>query len=241
MGKKDKGKKDAGKKAARAEKQAKKLTKGLAKSGGALGDESDEDLESLISNLQEQEKARSQVHITVVPQPSPRSNFSSVLLTNGDLILFGGEYCNGECTVLYNDLYKWNLTKNEWKSIESINTPPPRCSHQAVYHNDKMYIFGGEYTTLDSFYHFRDMWVLDIKTNAWTEIRPSSSSSSSARSDDTNGSVEVWPSARSGHRMLIWRSYIVLFGGFYETKKAVHWYNDLYFFHIQEKMILFLR
>ena len=78
MGKKDKGKKDAGKKAARAEKQAKKLTKGLAKSGGALGDESDEDLESLISNLQEQEKARSQVHITVVPQPSPRSNFSSV-------------------------------------------------------------------------------------------------------------------------------------------------------------------
>ena len=65
--------------------------------------------------------------------------------------MFGGEYCDGEITIVYNDLFRWNVEKNggEWKRIESINTPPPRCSHQMVYFKDKVYLFGGEYATLD--------------------------------------------------------------------------------------------
>ena len=49
------------------------------------------------------------------------------------LIVCSGEYCDGEGTTVYNEVYRWNLDKNEWKLIESLNTPPPRCSHQAVY------------------------------------------------------------------------------------------------------------
>ena len=41
------------------------------------------------------------------------------------------------------------------KQIESINTPSPRCSHQAVFFKDKIYVFGGEYATLDQFHHYR--------------------------------------------------------------------------------------
>ena len=35
---------------------------------------------------------------------------------------------------------------------------------------DKVYIFGGEYATLDQFHHYRDMWALDLKTNIWEEV-----------------------------------------------------------------------
>jgi hypothetical protein len=35
---------------------------------------------------------------------------------------------------------------------------------------DKIYIFGGEYATLDQFHHYRDMWALDLKTNIWEEV-----------------------------------------------------------------------
>lgn len=63
------------------------------------------------------------------------------------------------------------------------------------------------------------MWYLDIKTNIWTEIR-------------ATGDI---PSARSGHRMVVWRNYIVLFGGFYEAMRDVRWYNDCYLFSLQEE------
>ncbi len=64
---------------------------------------------------------------------------------------------SGEVTTVYNELYRWNFDKNEWKLIESLNTPPPRCSHQAIFFKDKLYIFGGEYATLDQFHHYRDL------------------------------------------------------------------------------------
>eukprot|EP00595_Chromulina_sp_UTEXLB2642_P001484 CAMPEP_0196765108 /NCGR_PEP_ID=MMETSP1095-20130614/7610_1 /TAXON_ID=96789 ORGANISM="Chromulina nebulosa, Strain UTEXLB2642" /NCGR_SAMPLE_ID=MMETSP1095 /ASSEMBLY_ACC=CAM_ASM_000446 /LENGTH=757 /DNA_ID=CAMNT_0042122529 /DNA_START=202 /DNA_END=2472 /DNA_ORIENTATION=+ len=135
------------------------------------------------------------------------------------MILFGGEHNNGEITTVFNDVFKWFIDKNEWKLIESLNTPPPRCSHQAVYYKDRIYIFGGEYATLDQFYHYKDLWYLDIKTNVWKEIRP----------------IGDLPPARSGHRMLVWRNYIVLFGGFYEAMRDVRWFNDLYLYSFQDE------
>lgn len=35
--------------------------------------------------------------------------------------------------------------------------------------------------------------------------------------------------------MILWRNFIVLFGGFYEAMREVKWYNDLYFFSLQER------
>ena len=66
----------------------------------------------------------------------------------------------------------------------------------------KPIIPGGEFSSLNqtSFHHYRDFWCFDISTHTWERI-------------ETKGSM---PSARSGHRMAIWKHFIVLFGGFYD-------------------------
>lgn len=48
----------------------------------------------------------------------------------------------------------------------------------------------------------QDFWRLDLKTNAWEAI------------EEKGG-----PSPRSGHRMVVWRNYLVVFGGFYEAAR----------------------
>jgi N-acetylneuraminic acid mutarotase len=218
MGKKDK-KKDAASKEARAAKQSKKLEKGSGKGAKDTGDDDDQDIDAILEEFRSREEAKTSVRVSVVNQPSPRANFSLTSLPNGDMLMFGGEFCDGTSTTVYNDVLRWNVEKNEWKQIESLNTPPPRCSHQAVYFNDKLYIFGGEYATLDQFHHYRDLWSFDPKTQTWTEIHPT-------------GDL---PSARSGHRMCVWRGYMVLFGGFYEQKRDMNWYNDTYIYSFQEE------
>lgn len=180
-----------------------------------LGEES---IESILAEFQEREARKTAVTIIACEQPSPRAHFTMTALPNGEMLLFGGEFFDGEETVVYNELYRWNVEKNEWRRVDSLNTPPPRCSHQAVIFKEYLYVFGGEYATLDQFHHYRDLWRLDLKTNAWEEIQ---------------GTGQV-PTARSGHRMCVWRNYIVLFGGFYEAFRDTKWYNDLYLFSLQE-------
>lgn len=55
------------------------------------------------------------------------------------------------------------MDKNEWRQIESPNTPPPRCSHQAAFFRDHLYVLGGEFATTEQFYHYKDLWRLDVK------------------------------------------------------------------------------
>lgn len=170
MGKKDK--KDplkAQAKKARQEQKKQKINKKLSKKEAK--DAGEIDIEAILAEFTAKEQARVAVTITPVSQPSRRANFSMTALPNGELLMYGGEYSDGEKTEVYSELFRWNVEKNEWRQIESLNTPPPRCSHQSVLYNEKIYMFGGEYATLDQFYHYKDLWELDLKTNAWTEIK----------------------------------------------------------------------
>ena len=89
--------------------------------------------DAIIAEFLEKDRKRTAVTITSCSQPTSRSNFSLTSLPNNEMILFGGEFCDGEITIVFNELFRWNVEKNEWKIIESLNTPPPRCSHQAVF------------------------------------------------------------------------------------------------------------
>ncbi len=98
-------------------------------------------------------------------------------------------------------------------------TPPPRCAHSAVFHNDGIYIFGGEMATAEKYHHYKDLWRLDIKKNTWEECK------------SRGGSP---PAARSGHRAVVWRHYMVIFGGFQEELRAdTRWFNDVHIFDFQ--------
>ncbi|KAH0975375.1 hypothetical protein GBA52_017274 [Prunus armeniaca] len=174
-------------------------------------------------NIQKEEAKKKEVHVEDnVPAPSPRSNCTLNInpLKETELILYGGEFYNGNKTFVYGDLYRYDVEKQEWKLISSPNSPPPRSAHQAVTWKNYLYIFGGEFTSpnQERFHHYKDFWMLDLKTNQWEQL-------------NLKGS----PSPRSGHRMVMYKHKIIVFGGFYDTLREVRLYhNDLYVFDLDQ-------
>ena len=96
--------------------------------------------------------------------------------------------------------------------------PPPRCAHSAVYHNDAIYVFGGESAASERYHHYRDLWKFDVRANTWEECRSAGG-----------------PHARSGHRCLVWRHSMILFGGFHESAKNndIRFFNDVHMYDFQ--------
>ncbi|KQJ83224.1 kelch domain-containing protein 4 [Brachypodium distachyon] len=204
------------------EKTERKTAKGEEKrarrDAGKVGEE--DDIDAILRNIQKEEAKKKEVHVEEnVPAPSPRSNCSLTMnpLKDTELILYGGEFYNGSKTFVYGDLYRYDVEKNEWKSVSSPNSPPPRSAHQTVAWKNNIYMFGGEFTSpnQERFHHYKDFWTLDLKTNQWEQIL-----------------AKGCPSARSGHRAVLYKHKIVLFGGFYDTLREVRYYNDLHVFDL---------
>lgn len=213
MGKK--GKKE--KKVKGAEKTAAKMEKKVSK----RSKKDEEDLEALIAEFQSLDAKKTQVVETACPPPSPRLNASLTPHPEKDeLILFGGEYFNGQKTFLYNELYIYNIKKNSWSKVDVPNPPPRRCAHQAVTVSQaggQLWIFGGEFASPDGeqFYHYKDLWVLHLNTKTWEQIKSPGG-----------------PSGRSGHRMVSSKRQLIVFGGFHESARDYIYYNDLYTFNL---------
>jgi hypothetical protein len=126
-------------------------------------------------------------------------------LNPSELIFFGGEYFNGKTVAMYNDLFFYNVDKLEFRKICNTIGPNPRSSHQvAITPAGLLFLWGGEFISPNesSFFHYKDFWMMDLKTLQWEEIQST-----------------IRPSPRSGHRMVVWKHFLVLFGGFYETSK----------------------
>ncbi|KAM9048193.1 kelch domain-containing protein 4 isoform 3-T5 [Megaptera novaeangliae] len=213
MGKK--GKKE--KKGRGAEKTAAKMEKKVSKRSR----KEEEDLEALIAHFQALDARKTRIVETPCSPPSPRLNASlSAHPEKDELILFGGEYFNGQKTFFYNELYIYNIRKDAWTKVEIPNPPPRRCAHQAVVvpqGGGQLWIFGGEFASPDGeqFYHYRDLWVLHLATKTWEQVRSPGG-----------------PLGRSGHRMVAWKRQFILFGGFHESTRDYIYYNDLYAFSL---------
>ncbi|KAM6936865.1 kelch domain-containing protein 4 [Xenentodon cancila] len=213
MGKK--GKKE--KKVTGAEKTAAKMEKKVSK----RSKREEEDLEALIAEFQCLDAKKTQVVETTCPPPSPRLNGSlSAHPEKDELILFGGEFFNGKKTYLYNDLFFYNIKKNSWVKSDIPNPPPPRCSHQAVVvpqGGGQLWVFGGEFASPngEQFYHYKDLWVLHLATHKWENIK-----------------APGGPSGRSGHRMVLSKRQLLVFGGFHESTRDFIYYNDVYSFSL---------
>lgn len=74
----------------------------------------------------------------------------------GQVLLFGGEYYNGDKTFCYNDTYAFHGPSGSWTHVADPAAPPPRCSHQAVAYGQWLYLYGGEYTSPNQqkFHHY---------------------------------------------------------------------------------------
>ncbi|XP_061450216.1 kelch domain-containing protein 4 [Rhineura floridana] len=200
-----------------AEKTAAKMDKKVSK----RAKKEQEDLEALIAEFQTLDAKKTQVVETTCPPPSPRLNASlSAHPEKDELILFGGEYFNGQKTFLYNELLVYSIRKNGWARIDIPNPPPRRCAHQAVVvaqGGGQLWVFGGEFASPDGeqFYHYKDLWVLHLASKTWEQIKA------------TGG-----PSGRSGHRMVVCKRQLIVFGGFHESARDYIYYNDVYAFNL---------
>uniref|UniRef100_A0A2K5S2U4 Kelch domain containing 4 n=1 Tax=Cebus imitator TaxID=2715852 RepID=A0A2K5S2U4_CEBIM len=169
MGKK--GKKE--KKGRGAEKTAAKMEKKVSKRSR----KEEEDLEALIAHFQTLDAKKTQIVETPCSPPSPRLNASlSAHPEKDELILFGGEYFNGQKTFLYNELYVYNIRKDTWTKVDIPSPPPRRCAHQAVMvpqGGGQLWVFGGEFASPngEQFYHYKDLWVLHLATKTWEQVK----------------------------------------------------------------------
>ncbi|KAI5786958.1 hypothetical protein DFH27DRAFT_574544 [Peziza echinospora] len=242
MGKKDaKGKKGAAERKARtAAKADKKAGKKTTKKAAAAGDEveDDVDIDAVLAEYARQQTLFNKVTETLLPAP-PAARANATLTaspTNAhELLLFGGELFNGALATFFNDLYVYNILRDEWKHVTSPNSPLPRSGHFVCTSGGRSgvgsgkgaaWLFGGEFSSpkQGTFYHYGDFWRLDC--------------------DKTGGGAMEWekiegkgkavaPHARSGHRMVAWRHFIVLFGGFQDTSSSTKYLNDLWLFDTQ--------
>jgi N-acetylneuraminic acid mutarotase len=226
---KKKGKKDdekkfalAAKKEAKQEKAARKrLTKQQSADGVAPDEEADLDQVLQAYKSKDKEVMTGKPILEPLDTPFPLARANATLEYCGDekkdyFYLFGGEYFDGIENIVLDELLRFEVLKKEWKQILTNPRPSPRCAHSCVSYKNCLYVFGGEMATADEYHHYRDLWKFDLIKMQWTEI--------SARNP---------PSARSGHVTIVWKSYMIVFGGFFEALRETKWYNDVHVFNLQ--------
>ncbi|KAI1319979.1 hypothetical protein EDD11_002310 [Mortierella claussenii] len=219
MAKKDKKKKSKEHKAKVAEKQDRKQSKKDKKTKAKNVEEQEDDIETILANFKKEQEEKVKIIEEVWSgPPSRRANATLTAnpLNQNELIFFGGEFYDGAKCAFYNDLYRYNIEKDEWRRITSPNSPGPRSSHQIVISpTGTLFLFGGEFASPNEtqFFHYKDFWSMDMKTNAWEKL-----------------DVKPKPTARSGHRMTLWKHYLVMLGGFYDNYVDTRYYDDLWVF-----------
>ncbi|KAK1143318.1 Kelch repeat-containing protein 3 [Aspergillus melleus] len=220
MGKKNK--KSAEHKDRVAAKQSKKAAKTEKKSKNkgrdADSDVDEADLDAILAQYAEEQAKFLKVTEVVSGPPSPRTS-ATVLASpsnRNELLIFGGEYFDGNLASFFNNLFVYLIDRGEWREVTSPNSPLPRSGHAWCRGGNTggIYLFGGEFSSpkQGTFYHYNDFWHLDPSTREWSRI-------------ETKGKG---PPARSGHRMTYYKNYIILFGGFQDTSQQTKYLQDLW-------------
>ncbi|KAK0118865.1 hypothetical protein ONS96_011945 [Cadophora gregata f. sp. sojae] len=222
---KDKKGVSEGKKAKKAEKKLKQEKKGekkekVKKSKAEDSDAEDVDLDAVLAEYAK--KQEQFLKVTESPCDPPRARAYATFIASpandNELFLFGGEYFNGALATFFNDLYVYQINKDEWHLVTSPNTPLPRSGHAWCRGGNSggVYMFGGEFSSpkQGTFYHYNDFWRFEPSNREWTRI-------------ETKGKS---PPARSGHRMTFFKNYIILFGGFQDTSQQTKYLSDLWIY-----------
>nr|XP_045361160.1 kelch domain-containing protein 4 isoform X3 [Camelus bactrianus] len=206
MGKK--GKKE--KKGRGAEKTAAKMEKKASKRSR----KEEEDLEALIAHFQTLDAKKTQIVETPCAPPSPRLNASlSAHPEKDELILFGGEYFNGQKVKHF---YIMNSTSTTFgrmpgpKSTSPVRLhgavltrspggPSGRSGHRMVAWKRQLILFGGFHESTRDYIYYGDVYAFNLDTLTWSKLSPSGSG----------------PTPRSGCQMSVTaQDSIVVYGGY---------------------------
>ncbi|XP_012279473.1 kelch domain-containing protein 4 [Orussus abietinus] len=219
MGKKEKNKKKVSGSVKTALKTEKKLSAKQKKELAALGED---DIAKVIADIEKEEARRQRVVEVEIDPPSRRVNFTITAHPFKDeIIMLGGEFFDGQKTVVYGDMFFYNLNKRQWTVVKAPGAPPPRCGHQTIAvpsQKGELWVFGGEFSSPSEsqFYHYKDLWLYHMGDKKWEKVV-----------------APGGPTARSGHRMVYAKKQIFVFGGFHDNLRDYKYYNDLYIFNLE--------
>ncbi|TGZ54805.1 Kelch domain-containing protein [Temnothorax longispinosus] len=193
-------------------KTEKKLNVKQKKELAAIGED---DIEKIVAEIEKEEARRQCIKEVVVDTPLRRVNFTLTAHPFKDeLIMLGGEFHDGRQTIVYGDMFIYNINKREWTLVKAPGAPPPRCGHQAVAtanHGGELWVFGGEFTSPSEsqFYHYRDLW-----SSKWPISQKRAQNG--AREETANS---VAPTPRSGCILLPTPdNKVLLYGGYSKEK-----------------------
>ena len=81
-------------------------------------------------------------------------------------------------------------------------------------------MFGGEFVSPSEsqFYHYKDLWCFHFSSKRWEKI-----------------TAPGGPSSRSGHRMVVVKKLIIVFGGFHDNTRDCKYFNDLHAFDMETR------
>jgi hypothetical protein len=127
------------------------------------------------------------------------------------LFVFGG-FVRGK---RMNDLYQYSVESNSWEVLsehtdvdefsseeKKSQFPVPRSGHDMVWHNNKIYMFGGRNDYNDK---LNDTWEFDISSRSWRQIE-----------------TEKAPIGRSSHACIVSGNKMILFGGIVDITKEIN-------------------
>ncbi len=128
--------------------------------------------------------------------PRPRYGQSAILDGKGRVIVSHGFSDQGR----FDDTWAFELATAKWVNLTPPSGPKPlkRCLHELVYDAamERMILFGGCSSGFGPCPQ-GDLWSFDLKTNSWTELKPSGDA----------------PTARQNPTLVYANQQIVLFGG----------------------------
>jgi N-acetylneuraminic acid mutarotase len=105
--------------------------------------------------------------------PSERANSAVVYDPMADeLVVYGGNTStSGLMFAPMGDVWALNLRTNTWRAVMTTGTAPTtRLFHSAAMVGRAMFVFGGGGANAFMGPFYKDLWKLDLTTNAWTRV-----------------------------------------------------------------------
>lgn len=184
----------------------------------------DDDLDTLLQNFKKEQEQYLKITTSYISKPPVRNN-GCMVATQDEILIFGGEVSVDDKLKFYNDLLVFKPKKNSWRQYFSQNSPNNRSSAAMVYHPNynQCLLFGGEFSSpkQQQFYHYKDSWILDCNTKEWEKL-------------DFPKSMKL-PQGRSGAKMVYWKNYVILFGGFKDTGVETVYLQDCWVYDMVER------